>query len=132
MTEVFSVVGLGVWPFFTPPKSRKPHYFNQKNRSRRCPPGLKNPHPSTMRSLSMTRDQYLFPRRLSRRDFLQMAGAGAAGLALAGNLAAAEKPVRIGSGKSTYTLDSAWGTLPQGMKYGLGCAVVVDAKDRVF
>src|SRR5262245_44192698 len=41
MTEVFSVVGLGVWPFFTPPKSRKPHYFNQKNRSRRCPKGLK-------------------------------------------------------------------------------------------
>src|SRR5262245_59625943 len=45
MTEVFSVVGLGVWPFFTPPKSRKPHYFNQKNRSRRCPSGLPKPGP---------------------------------------------------------------------------------------
>src|SRR5581483_7772453 len=32
----------------------------------------------------------------------------------------------------SYTLDDGWGKLPAGMKYGFGCALVVDAKDRVF
>src|SRR5438874_1620031 len=79
----------------------------------------------------MLSGDYLFPRRLTRRDFLHTA---AAGLALAGSAAArdASGPVRVGSGKFTYTLDETWGTLPAGMKYGLGCALVVDAKDRIF
>jgi NHL repeat len=77
---------------------------------------------------------YLFPRRLTRRDFLQAAGAGAAGLALAGTTQADEatKAIRLGSGKYTYTLDEKWGTLPQGMKYGFGCALIVDSQDRIF
>jgi DNA-binding beta-propeller fold protein YncE len=79
--------------------------------------------------------EYLFPHRLTRRDFLRWTGnAGlAAGLANTGAPAAgAEAPVTIGSGKHTYTLDEQWGKLPQGMHYGYGCAVVVDARDRVY
>lgn len=79
-------------------------------------------------------DQYLFPRRLTRRDFLAAAGASAAGLAVGGQLHSAEKggTTRIGEGRWTYTLDDAWGTLPAGMKYGYGCAIVVDGQDRVY
>ncbi|HEX4589209.1 MAG TPA: twin-arginine translocation signal domain-containing protein [Gemmataceae bacterium] len=75
-------------------------------------------------------DRYLFP---NRRDFLRVAGA-TAGLAAIGSLPAAEKPelVRIGSGPWTYTLDESWGKLPDGMKYGFGCAIVLDGQDRVF
>ncbi len=77
----------------------------------------------------------LFPNRLSRRDFLSRAGAaGAAACATLGVAAAAETqaPVKIGAGKYTYTLDPNWGKLPDGMKYGLGCALVVDSRDRVY
>ena len=79
---------------------------------------------------------YLFPARQTRRDFLKAAGAATAAAALPG-LAGADlekKPtsVRIGEGKFTYTLDEKWGTLPAGMSYGFGCAVVVDAQDRIF
>jgi len=82
--------------------------------------------------------EYLFPVRVTRRDFLRTAslaaGASACGLGGWAQVAAAadEAPVRIGSGKATYTLDRAWGTLPEGMKYGFGCAIVVDSQDRVF
>jgi hypothetical protein len=81
----------------------------------------------------MLSNDYLFPHRLTRRDFLQAAG-GAAALALAGPAAAraATAPVRVGSGKATFTLDEDWGTLPAGMKYGFGCALVVDGKDRIY
>lgn len=77
--------------------------------------------------------EYLFPARMNRRELLQLAGAGAASL-LAGPLLADEAaaPVKIGSGYHTYTLVPGWGDLPSGMKYGLGCAVVVDSKDRVY
>ncbi len=78
---------------------------------------------------------YLFPVKQTRRDFLHTAAAGAAvgltGLTGRGD-DPAKKPVTIGSGSQTFTLDPAWGALPAGMKYGLGCAVVVDGKDRVF
>lgn len=89
----------------------------------------------------MRNDRLLFPNKLSRRDFLQQAGfaagAAAAGSSLLGSgnrahAAAAEKPVVIGSGKWTYTLDPTWGQLPSGMTYGFGCAVVVDSQDRVY
>src|SRR5262249_12725476 len=89
-----------------------------------------NPAPHPPEDLSMS--EYRLPGRLPRRDFLPRAAAGATGLAIAGSGRAEEKaatPVRLGEGKSTYTLDPAWGTLPQGMKYGLGCALVVDSKD---
>lgn len=73
--------------------------------------------------------EYLFPRRLSRRDFLGTAGALA--VAGAGAVRAAE-PVVLGTGQHRFTLDESWGQLPTGMRYGLGCAVVVDGQDRVF
>ena len=82
----------------------------------------------------MTASEYLFPRRLTRRDFLQTAGTAAIGLAAAGRTLAAEekKPIKLGTGKATFTLDEDWGKLPMGMKYGLGCALIVDSQDRVF
>jgi peptidylamidoglycolate lyase len=82
----------------------------------------------------MSDHEYLFPRRQTRRDFLQLAGAAAVACAAGPNLRAAEgkPPVQFGSGRFTYTLDETWGQLPAGMKYGFGCAVVVDSKDRVY
>jgi hypothetical protein len=84
----------------------------------------------------MTESKFLFPQRKSRRDFLQQTGLALAGASLAlPRLAQAEvatKPVTIGSGRWTYTLDETWGRLPEGMSYGFGCAIVVDSKDRIF
>jgi peptidylamidoglycolate lyase len=78
-------------------------------------------------------DQYLFPRRLTRRNFLFSTGTAAAALALAPRAARADSaPVRVGSGFHTYELDADWGRLPEGMKYGFGCGIIVDSRDRVF
>jgi len=66
----------------------------------------------------------------TRRQFIAAAGASAAALTL--NRSAGAAPVTIGTGKATYTLDENWGKLPEGMKYGLGCAIVVDSKDRII
>jgi peptidylamidoglycolate lyase len=74
---------------------------------------------------------HLFPRRLTRRDFLKTGTAAAAGLAVGGSVGAAA-PVRVGSGRWTYTLDETWGRLPAGMSYGFGCGIVVDARDRIY
>ncbi len=76
-------------------------------------------------------DRYLFPHR---RDFIRTAAGATAGLAFAGALPAAEDaaPVRIGAGPWTYTLDVKWGMLPDKMKYGFGCAVVLDGQERVY
>src|SRR6266511_2417596 len=78
--------------------------------------------------------EYLFPHRLTRRDFLRWTGAAGAAAATGLALAADDKKAatKIGMGKFTYTLDDDWGKLPTGMKYGFGCALVVDSKDRVF
>lgn len=73
---------------------------------------------------------YLFPRRLTRRDFIKAGTLSAAALALAPG-AVADELAKFGTGRWTYTLDPAWGKLPEGMKYGLGCGVVVDGKDRI-
>ena len=68
----------------------------------------------------MLSNDYLFP---NRRDFLHAAAGAAAGLALTGTAAARDTgPVKLGSGKFTYTLDETWGTLPDGMSYGFGSA----------
>lgn len=75
-------------------------------------------------------NDYLFPRKLTRRDFFATAGALSAGLILPGSSHA--DAGKIGEGKATYTLDESWGKLPTGMKYGLGCAIVVDSKDRII
>ena len=83
----------------------------------------------------MSASDYLFPCRLTRRDFLRAAGAAGLAVATIGVSSAAEDrkaPVKIGSGKYTYTLDEGWGKLPDGMRYGFGCALVVDSQDRVF
>jgi peptidylamidoglycolate lyase len=85
-------------------------------------------------------NEYLFPRRMSRRDFLSTSAAACAGIAgsspllsSANALADGEKrPVKIGSGYYTYEWVENWGRLPAGMKYGFGCGVIVDAKDRVY
>lgn len=70
---------------------------------------------------------YLF----SRRQFFATAGAASAALALPSITHSADT-VKTGAGKATYTLDPNWGKLPQGMNYGLGCAIVVDSKDRIY
>lgn len=77
-------------------------------------------------------NEFLFPRRLTRRDFMATAGVAATMMTLGRPTAARAETVKIGEGKATYTLDENWGKLPQGMKYGLGCAIVVDAKDRII
>jgi hypothetical protein len=80
--------------------------------------------------------EFLFPHRLPRRDFLRWGVAAGLGAGLGGGVrqagAAAAAPVKIGSGKLTYTLEEGWGQLPKGMAYGEGCAVVVDSRDRVY
>ncbi|HEX3798345.1 MAG TPA: twin-arginine translocation signal domain-containing protein [Verrucomicrobiae bacterium] len=83
----------------------------------------------------MKTKDYLFPHRLTRRDFLKMAGAASAALVVPGcATSSAEKNsgVRIGSGYHTYELVDDWGKLPEGMTYGFGCGIVVDGHDRVF
>jgi hypothetical protein len=80
---------------------------------------------------------YLFPQRLTRRDFLAAAaGTAAVGMAGLSNAVSAattkDTPATIGSGKYTYTFDEKWGKLPAGMHYGAGCAVVIDSKGRVY
>jgi hypothetical protein len=77
--------------------------------------------------------EFLFP---SRRQFLTTTAATGAALTAGSYLRAEDKkvadPVKVGSGKLTFTLDEKWGKLPEGMKYGYGCAIVVDSKDRIF
>ncbi len=77
-------------------------------------------------------NEQLFPARQSRREFLAAAGV-AVGASLVTTRANADTaPTKLGTGKATYSLDATWGQLPETMKYGFGCAVVVDAKDRIF
>lgn len=79
--------------------------------------------------------EYLFPVQRTRRDFLQALGATGAALTLgtwASPAQAETPPVTIGEGSQTFTLDPEWGKLPEGMKHGYGCAVVVDSQDRVY
>lgn len=74
----------------------------------------------------MSADQYLFTRR-------QFVGASAAALTFATGAHAADSPqVKLGAGSARFVLDPAWGRLPPGMTYGFGCAIVVDAKDRIW
>ncbi|HVY72313.1 MAG TPA: twin-arginine translocation signal domain-containing protein [Verrucomicrobiae bacterium] len=80
----------------------------------------------------MHTNDYLFPARLNRRDFLQMTTAAAATLALPALAHEKPAPVKMGSGHHTYEVVQDWGQLPPGMKYGLGCGIVVDSKDRVY
>jgi peptidylamidoglycolate lyase len=76
--------------------------------------------------------KYLFPRKLTRRDFFATSAVAAAGLTLTTGAPCRAEAVKVGNGKATYTLDEEWGKLPRGMHYGLGCAIVVDAKDRII
>lgn len=71
---------------------------------------------------------------LTRREFLVATSASAAGLALAGQATAQDqkKPVTIGTGKWTYTLVEGWPVMPEGVNLQMGCAVVVDSRDRIY
>jgi peptidylamidoglycolate lyase len=86
----------------------------------------------------MHTNDYVFPIRQTRRDFLKAAGGAGAAVAASVLLpgCATGEPeksgVRIGSGYHTYEVVDGWGALPDGMKYGLGCGVVVDGQDRVY
>jgi len=82
----------------------------------------------------MQSNEYIFPKRLTRRDFLTTSAAAVAGLAAPNLSFAKEKktPVRIGSGYHTYEAVEDWGKLPAGMSYGFGCGIIVDGKDRVY
>src|SRR5690242_20002039 len=82
----------------------------------------------------MQDNEFLFPNRLTRRDFMAYAGVAAAGLAAPalGDAAEGKSAARIGQGANTYEWVPEWGQLPPGMKFGLGCGVVVDSKDRVY
>lgn len=74
-------------------------------------------------------NEFLFPKRQTRRDFIAM---GATALAASALKAETSAPVKIGDGKWTYTLDEKWGVLPDGMSWGFGCGIVVDSQDRVY
>jgi DNA-binding beta-propeller fold protein YncE len=65
----------------------------------------------------------------TRRQFLGASAAIVAGSSLRADDAA---PVKFGDGSASFALDPNWGRLPDGMKYGYGCAVVVDSRDRIF
>jgi len=75
----------------------------------------------------MLSNEYLFPVRKTRRDFL---AAGAAFTLATSGLLALDKDEPKNSLK--LEVDPTWGKLPDGMKFGLGCAVVVDSKDRII
>jgi peptidylamidoglycolate lyase len=82
-------------------------------------------------------EEFLFACRSTRRDFLWTSSAAlgvAASWNTLGQYARAEegKPVTMGKGAATYTLDETFGKLPDGKTYGFGCAVVVDSKDNVY
>jgi hypothetical protein len=82
----------------------------------------------------MHTNDYLFPHRLTRRDFVKLAATATAGFALPNLIQADDSntPVRIGSGEHTYEAVPGWGKLPAGMKYGHGCGIIVDSQDRVY
>src|SRR6266567_3853842 len=82
----------------------------------------------------MHTSEYLFPHRLTRRDFLKLSGVAAAALTLPalGEGNDTKPPARIGTAAHTYEAVEGWGALLAGMKYGFGCGVVVDSKDRVY
>lgn len=86
----------------------------------------------------MHTNDYLFPHRLTRRDFLKAAGTATAAVASGVGLSGCATPkntkpaVRLGSGYHTYEAVEGWGKLPEGMKYGYGCGIVVDGSDRVY
>ncbi len=78
-------------------------------------------------------EEYLFPQRLTRRDFVKLSTAAAAAIVLPTAARAEEKtPVKFGEGAWSYTLDESWGQLPEGMNYGHGCGIVVDDADRIY
>jgi DNA-binding beta-propeller fold protein YncE len=82
----------------------------------------------------MHTNKHLFPRRLSRRDFLAATATTAAAFALPEVAPAPENqaPVCLGGGKWTFEAVPTWGKLPGGMKYGYGCGIVADSQDRIY
>ncbi|MDQ6632673.1 MAG: twin-arginine translocation signal domain-containing protein, partial [Verrucomicrobiota bacterium] len=76
----------------------------------------------------------IFPRRFTRRDFVKMAGLATAGLSFPTATRGIEpkSTIRLGSGYHTYELVENWGVIPDGAKYGFGCGIVADSKDRIY
>ena len=73
-------------------------------------------------------------QRLSRRDFLQAAGAGlAAGPVIlhATDKAGTKRPV-VGTGEYTYEVEHDWGELPAGLRYGNTHGVAQDSEGRIY
>ena len=69
---------------------------------------------------------------VSRRKFIQTAGAGALALGAAPAILRAAEPVVVGSGEHKYEWDSTWATLPEGKHYGNAHAIQVVADGRFF
>lgn len=61
-----------------------------------------------------------------------MAAAAAAGLAAGITPARANSAIKFGEGSAAFVLDETWGHLPTGLKWGWGCGIVADARDRVY
>ena len=61
-----------------------------------------------------------------------MLGLAFAGLLLAGGFTVAQTAAPTNALPNSYRTIENWGTLPEGMKYGFGCAIVVDGQDRVY
>jgi peptidylamidoglycolate lyase len=81
----------------------------------------------------MSSNEYIFPQRLTRRDFIKCSAVTTGGLAVTGLQGAEPKTdTRMGSGEHTYEWVEDWGKLPPGMKYGFGCGIVVDSEDRIY
>lgn len=82
----------------------------------------------------MSGDEFLFPVRSTRRDFLKWSSLATAGALVAGSpqRSSAAEGVILGSGDYRYQLVPDWGKLPEGMSYGFGCAIAVDSQDRIF
>jgi DNA-binding beta-propeller fold protein YncE len=70
--------------------------------------------------------------QLTRRAFLTAGAVTLAGLAGVRAEPAAPPVTTIGSGYYTYTLDPAWGILPDNVKYGWGVGIVADSRDRIY
>src|SRR5207237_208310 len=76
-----------------------------------------------------SRGDMIMEQLFTRRQFLGASAAIAVGSTVRADDAA---PVTFGEGSASFALDPNWGRLPEGMKYGYGCAIVVDSRDRII
>lgn len=72
---------------------------------------------------------HLFPRRVTRRDFLWQSTGALAALRAS---ATEPPPVTVGQGRWKYTMDPDFGYLPPDLSFGFGCGIVIDGRGRIF